>query len=63
MNDPPGVAVIESVDDLVHEELDLLRSHAEFVLGQIFLEVVIHIFKHQLKLLFVGNVDHLSQPK
>lgn len=42
VDDPAGVAVVESVAELVEEELDLVVAHALLVLAHVFLQVIIH---------------------
>lgn len=40
------VAVIDSFDDLVDEALDKVRREFLFDLSEIFLKVVLHVFKN-----------------
>lgn len=42
VDDPAGVAVVESVAELEEEELDLVVAHALLVLAHVFLQVIIH---------------------
>lgn len=46
MYDPPGVAKIDAIDELEHQQPYLLLGDRILVLGEIFLEVVICVFKH-----------------
>lgn len=61
VDDASGVAVVDAVDELEEEELDLVRGHGVLVLTQIFLHVVLHDFKDQVKLLLAGDVNHLFE--
>lgn len=46
MDDPAGVAEIDAIDELKHQQPNLLLGDRIFVLGQIFFEVVVCVFKH-----------------
>lgn len=46
MDDPPRVAKIDAIDELEHQQSDLLLGDGILVLGEIFFEVVICVFKH-----------------
>ena len=45
VDDPPGVAVVDAIAELVEEELDLVLAHGVFVLTEVFLEVVLDELK------------------
>jgi hypothetical protein len=46
MNYPPGVAKVDPVDELKHNESDLLLSNCVFVLRQELFEIELSILKH-----------------
>jgi hypothetical protein len=46
VDDPSGVAVVESVAELIDKEFDLVGSHGGFVLAHVFFEVIVDQFKH-----------------
>ena len=61
MYDPPGVAKIDAIDELEHQQPYLLLGDRILVLGEIFLEVVICVFKHKMQLLLAGRVDDVHE--
>jgi hypothetical protein len=46
VDNPSGMAVVESVAELVDKQFDLIRCHGSFVLAHVFFEVVVDQFKH-----------------
>ena len=58
VNDPASMAVVDAVAKLIEEEFNLIGSHGMFVLAQVFLHVVVHKFKDQVKFFFRWDVDH-----
>lgn len=63
VDDPPGVAVVDSVDELEHEHLDLVLGDDLLVLRHVLLQVVVQELEDEMKLLISGYVDHLLQPE
>lgn len=61
MDDATRVAEIYPIDQLKHYQSDLLLSDRVFVLGEIFLEVVLSKFEDQMEFLFTGSVDHVDE--
>lgn len=61
MDDAPRVAEVDAVDELEHDEPDLLLGDRVLVQGEVFLEVVFGEFKDQMQLLLAGSVDHVHQ--
>lgn len=61
MDDAARVAEINPIDQLEHDEADLLLGDGVLVLGEVFLEVVFGEFKDQMQLLLAGSVDHVHQ--
>ena len=54
VDDPFGVAVVNTFQKLVEHLLDTLLSHGAFVLPHILLQVVLDKFKNQIEFLLVG---------
>lgn len=46
MNDPSRMAEVDAIDELEHEQSNLLLGYGIFVLGKILLEIVVCVFKH-----------------
>lgn len=61
VDDPPGVAVVESVAELVEEKLDLVRGHGGLVLPHVLLEVVVDQLEDQIELLLSRHVEHFAE--
>ena len=61
VDDPPGVAVVEAVAQLVEEQLHLIGSHRLLVLAHVFLEIVVDKFKDKIQFLLCGNIDHFAE--
>ncbi len=61
MDDSPGVAVVESIAELVEEELHLIAAHRLLVLTHVLLQVVVHQLKHKVQLLFSRDVDDFAE--
>ena len=63
MNNPPGVAVVDSIAKLIEKEFHLILTHSMFVFTQVFLHIVIHKFKDEVQFLFSWNVDYFMKTK
>jgi hypothetical protein len=50
MDDSSGVAEIDAIDELIQDELDLSWSDGRFVCTEIFFEIVLCVFKHEVEL-------------
>jgi hypothetical protein len=61
VDDSTGVAIVESVTELVKEQLDLIGGHGGFVLTHVLLEVIIDQLEDQIELLFGRDVEHLAE--
>ena len=61
MDNPSRVAVVDSVAELIEKELGLVRCHGEFMLAQVLFHVVFNQLKDQIELLFIGDINDLSQ--
>ena len=61
MDDPSGVAKVDAIDELEHEQPNLLLRDGIFVLRQVFLEIIVGVFKHQVQLLFTRGVDDVHE--
>lgn len=61
MDDATRVAEVYPIDQLEHDEADLLLGDRVLVLREVFLEVVFREFKDQMQLLLAGSVDHVHQ--
>lgn len=61
MDDATRVAEINPVDQLEHDEADLLLGDRVLVLREVFLEVVLGKLEDQMQLLLAGGVDHVHQ--
>lgn len=46
MNDPSRMTVIDSIDQLEHEELDLVGSDGSLVFRHILFEIVVQVFEN-----------------
>ena len=42
MNNPAGMAIVDTVAKLIKEELSLIGAHGSFMLAQVFFEVVVN---------------------
>ena len=63
MNDSSRVAKVHSVDELKHEEFDLVGSNGRIIDFQIFFKIVISELEDQVKLLFVWAVNDVHKTK
>ena len=61
MDDSSGVAEVDAVDELVQNELDLPRSDGGLVGTQVFFEIVLSVFKHQVELLLHREVNDVPE--
>ena len=61
MDDPARVAVVHSVNELVEEQLDLVRSHRMLVLRHVLLQVIVNVDEDEMKLLLGREVVDFSQ--
>jgi len=61
VDDSTGVAIVESVTELVKEKFDLISGHGGFVLTHVLLEVIIDQLEDQIELLFGRDVEHLAE--
>lgn len=61
VDDSTGVAIVESVTELVKEQFDLIGGHGGFVLTHVLLEVIIDQLEDQIELLFGRDVEHLAE--
>jgi hypothetical protein len=63
VDDAPGVAEVDAVDQLEHDESDLLLGYGVAVGGQKFFEVLFGVLEDEVQLLFDGEVDHVHQSR
>ena len=61
VDDAAGVAEIDAVDQLEHNEADLVLRDRVFVLREVFFEVVLRVLEHQVQLLLAGQVDDVHE--
>ena len=61
VDNPPAVAVVDAIAQLVDEQFDLLFGHGMFVLAQVLFQIVLYKFKYQVELLLGGVVFHVLQ--
>jgi len=59
MNDPTRVAEIDSIDELKHKELNLMRGDGGFIVRQIFFKVIIGKLKDEMEFLFIRMINNL----
>jgi hypothetical protein len=61
VDDAARVAEVDAVDQLEHDQPDLVLSDRVLVHRQVFLEVALSELEHQVQLLLAGGVDHVHQ--
>ena len=61
MDDSPGVAIVNPIDELIKEKLDLILRDGVLVLRHIFLEIVVNILKDQVKFFVSWLINNLIQ--
>jgi hypothetical protein len=61
VDDAAGVAEVDAVDELEHEEADLLLREGVFVLREVLLEVVLRVLEHEVEFLLGRGVDDVQQ--
>ena len=61
MDDAPGVAEVDAVHQLEHDESDLVGSDGSFIGRQVSLQVVFGIFKDQMQFFFHGQVEDVLE--
>ena len=63
VDDPLGMAVVNSTEQLVEHLLDSLLVHGPLVLPHVLLQIVLDIFKNQIELLLVWLEDDLLEAR
>lgn len=48
MDDSSGMAVVDSVAELIEEKFDLICSHGVFVFAEIFFHIIVNEFKDEI---------------
>ena len=61
MDDTSGVAKVDAIDQLKHDQANLLLRNGVFVLREVLLEVMLSILEDQVQLLLVGKVKHVEK--
>ena len=61
MDDSPGVAIVNPIDELIKEKFDLILRDGVLVLRHIFLEIVVNILKNQVKFFVSWLINNLIQ--
>jgi hypothetical protein len=61
MDNPSGMAVIESIAELIDEQFDLVGCHGGFVLAHVFFEIIVDQFKNQIQFFLSWYVDDFSE--
>ena len=63
VDDPLGVAVVDSTEQLVEHLFDSLLVHGPLVLPHVLLQIVLDIFENQIELLLVWLEDNLLEAR
>lgn len=61
MNNSSGVTEVDSVDQLEHEQLDLVRVDSLAVHLEIFFQVIISKLKDKMELLLIWTVNDIHE--
>lgn len=61
MDDSPGMTEVDSVDELEHEQFDLISCNIRGVEFEVFFQIIVSELKYQLKLLIVGNINNIHE--
>ena len=63
MNDPLGMAVVDTPEKLVKHFLDLHLAHVLLVFSHVFLKIILDEFEDQVKLLLLRLKDDLFKTR
>lgn len=61
VDDAPGVAEVDAVDELEHDKADLVLSDGGLVGGEEPFEILFGVLEDQMQVLLHGLVDHVLQ--